>query len=423
MRSRTVTPRVYGESMRQIFSSQAPVPISARGRSVVRSSVEVAGFGGPVLDVGVRVDIRHSYTGDLVVILENPAGQRVLLVSQRGGEGDDFSSTTFVDQARLPIADGEAPFAGQFQPEGALHAFTAGPANGTWTLLVADTADHDGGEIRRWDLEIEALAPAPPPLAPAEALISIRFGAGLTPTQQQAFQFAAARWSQVVTSRLPDVMIEGEVVTGVRIDASGARIDGPAGILGQAGPVLLRPGSMLPATGVMQFDSGDLADLERRNGLVDVIIHEMGHVLGIGTLWAPKGLVRGSGTANPVFVGENAQEVFGVILDASGPMPVPIANTGGPGTREGHWRESVFGNELMTGFLNDGPNPLSALTVASLADLGYEVNEDVADRFSLPSRLDLAMMGVWAEPTTQTCCTLSGTMRPQPRVLPESALL
>lgn len=376
-----------------------------------------------MLAIGVRVDIQHSYTGDLVLILENPVGERVLLASQRGGEGDDFFSTTFLDQARENIADGDAPFSGRFQPEGSLEAFTGGQANGIWTLLVADTADQDGGEVRRWDLEIEALSPAPPGLAPEEALISIRFGVGLTSTQQQAFQFAAVRWSQVITSRLPDVMIDGEVVTGVRIDASGARIDGPAGILGQAGPVLLRPGSMLPATGVMQFDSGDLADLERRNGLVDVIIHEMGHVLGIGTLWSPKGLIRGSGTANPVFVGANAQEVFGVIIDAGGPTPVPVANTGGPGTREGHWRESVFGNELMTGFLNDGPNPLSVLTVASLADLGYAVNEEVADRFSLPSRLDLAMMGVWAEPATQTCCTLSGTLRPQPRVLPESALV
>ncbi|NNF54633.1 MAG: hypothetical protein HKN03_09365 [Acidimicrobiales bacterium] len=409
--------------MRQIFSSQAPVQISARGRSVVRSTIEVDGFGGPVVAIGVRVDIRHSYTADLVVILENPVGERVLLVSERGGEGDDFFFTTFEDQAPVPITAGEAPFSGRFRPEGSLETFAGGQANGTWTLLIADTADQDGGELRRWDLEIEALSPAPPPVAPENILISIRFGGGLTPTQQKAFQFAAARWSQVITSRLPDVMIEGERVTGVRIDASGARIDGPAGILGQAGPVLLRPGSMLPATGVMQFDSGDLAQLERRNGLIDVIIHEMGHVLGIGTLWSTKRLIRGSGTDNPVFVGANAQEVFGVILDAGGPTPVPIANTGGAGTREGHWRESVFGNELMTGFLNDGPNPLSALTIASLADLGYEVNEAVADRFTLPSRLDLAMMGIWAEPATQTCCTLAGTMRPVPQVLPESAVV
>ena len=34
---------------------------------------------------------------------------------------------------------------------------------------------------------------------------------------------------------------------------------------------------------------------------------------------------------------------------------------------------SVFGNELMTGFLNAGRNPLSRLTIAALQDMGYEV--------------------------------------------------
>ena len=39
-----------------------------------------------------------------------------------------------------------------------------------------------------------------------------------------------------------------------------------------------------------------------------------------------------------------------------------------------HFRESVFGNELLTGFLNEGANPISAVTVGSLQDLGYGVN-------------------------------------------------
>jgi hypothetical protein len=36
-------------------------------------------------------------------------------------------------------------------------------------------------------------------------------------------------------------------------------------------------------------------------------------------------------------------------------------------------------NELMTGFLNSGPNPLSAVTIESMADLGYTVNVGAAD--------------------------------------------
>ena len=46
----------------------------------------------------------------------------------------------------------------------------------------------------------------------------------------------------------------------------------------------------------MSFDTADLDEMERKGTLNDVITHEMGHVLGIGTIWARKGLIRGSGT-------------------------------------------------------------------------------------------------------------------------------
>ena len=63
---------------------------------------------------------------------------------------------------------------------------------------------------------------------------------------------------------------------------------------------------------------------------------------------------------------------------------VPVENEqGGEGTRDTHWRESVFDVELMTGFLNSGaPNPLSRLSVASMWDLGYVVNLDGSDAYT-----------------------------------------
>jgi hypothetical protein len=60
---------------------------------------------------------------------------------------------------------------------------------------------------------------------------------------------------------------------------------------------------------------------------------------------------------------------------------VPVEGTGGPGTRNSHWRETVFKNELMTGFLNNGSNPLSIVTIASLADMGYVVDSGEDDAF------------------------------------------
>ena len=63
---------------------------------------------------------------------------------------------------------------------------------------------------------------------------------------------------------------------------------------------------------------------------------------------------------------------------------MPVENEeGGVGSRDSHWRLAVFSNELMTGLLTAGANPLSRVTVASLGDLGYDVNEGGADAFQL----------------------------------------
>ena len=67
-----------------------------------------------------------------------------------------------------------------------------------------------------------------------------------------------------------------------------------------------------------------------------------------------------------------------------------LANTGGSGTRDGHWRESTFDTELMTGFTERGPMPLSVITVGALADLGYTVDRSKADPYTVPSTLALA---------------------------------
>lgn len=52
-----------------------------------------------------------------------------------------------------------------------------------------------------------------------------------------------------------------------------------------------RPTS-LPVFGGMIFDVDDLDRVEERGGLVEVILHEMGHVLGFGSLWGRLDLIR-----------------------------------------------------------------------------------------------------------------------------------
>lgn len=228
--------------------------------------------------------------------------------------------------------------------------------------------------------------------------IEVQFLGGLTEPQMKAFTTAADRWSRVIVGDLPSVVVGGVVIDDLLIEAQGVAIDGVGKILGQAGPTSLRPANagaaaFLPAKGLMSFDTADLARMESEGTLVDVITHEMGHVIGIGTIWKLKGVLANAGTENPTFTGKAAKREYGK-LRGTGPTAVPVENTHGPGTRDSHWRESVFRNELMSGFISDMGNPLSRLTVASLEDLGYKVDMSAAEKFSLPNLQSLAEKGL-----------------------------
>ncbi len=376
--------------MRNVFVNSNPKLIDPRVPNVVRSEIQVSGNLGSIRDINVFIDIQHTFVSDLVVSLIGPRGARVLLVGREGGGADNFRATILDDEAASDIEDARAPFRGVFRPEGSLADFDGRDPNGTWTLEIQDRAFADGGRLRVWAMEIETANPEPE----SNYNIDVNFLSGLSDRQRQVFGLAAARWSEIILGDLPDVTIMGQTVDDLRIDAEGVLIDGPGQILGQAGPRFIRTAGGLPITGIMSFDSADLNQLEADGSLQNVIVHEMGHVIGIGTIWSSMGLVQGEGTANPVFIGENAMREWGVLSGAGRPMPVPVANTGAPGTREGHWRESVFGNELMTGFLDGGINPLSRVTIAALEDMGYEVNYDAADEFRLPTRAQLITMGL-----------------------------
>jgi len=233
--------------------------------------------------------------------------------------------------------------------------------------------------------------------------IGLKYLSTATPAQQEAFTDAKLRWERVVTTDVEDVPLQSNIddcgagtpavnqtIDDVLILVRLVAIDGPGGVLGGAGPCYIRdPGDPLTVMGVMQFDTADLQMLQDEGILGDVILHEMGHVLGIGTLWDMQGLLADPSLpsnpgADPHFTGAAAINAFN---SAGGAAyvggKVPVENIGGVGTADSHWRESELGNELMTGFIGSGQNPLSRITVASLADQGYTVDLAAADAYSV----------------------------------------
>ncbi|HEX7025185.1 MAG TPA: leishmanolysin-related zinc metalloendopeptidase, partial [Gemmatimonadales bacterium] len=148
--------------------------------------------------------------------------------------------------------------------------------------------------------------------------------------------------------------------------------------------------------GMMKFDTADLDNLGIR--LNDVILHEMGHVLGFGTLWnfLTNALLSQPGSGDPFFNGAASRGAF-LAAAATGTTftgnPVPVENSGGAGTRDAHWREATVTTELMTGFISAPgiQNPLSAFTATSFRDMGYVVNDAVADAFTFQAALMAAL--------------------------------
>lgn len=272
-------------------------------------------------------------------------------------------------------------------------SFTTGTIAGSTQTIVAT--------IATTALSVSFAAVAAPD--PTSFNIGVRFLSPATPAQRQAFTDARLRWESAVTDDLPDGFLDAPAGTcgtsspavlqdidDVVILVNLVAIDGPGGVLGGAGPCWIRDVGDLTILGAMQFDTDDLEMLEADGFLSNVILHEMGHVLGIGTLWGIQGLLADpslppNSGSDPHFTGSQGVAAFDDIGGATyvAGAKVPVENSGGQGTADSHWRESVFGNELMTGFIGAGQSPLSIVTLASLADQGYGVNFGAADSYNL----------------------------------------
>lgn len=224
---------------------------------------------------------------------------------------------------------------------------------------------------------------------PTQFDIVIVYPSGIDPQYRTLFEAAEKRWEEVIIGDLPDVEVpDFGIVDDLVIEATVEPVDGPFGILAAAGPRFIRPGERgLPATGIMFFDVADIGTLAGEGGLQDVILHEMGHVLGIGTLWQPFGFLEAPESDDPRYTAPLAVAVSNELLGVED-TSLPVEDQGGPGSRLGHWRDSVYQNELMTSFYEGPNNPLSLLTSEGLADLGYLTDSSVVDPFALAAAPD-----------------------------------
>ena len=230
--------------------------------------------------------------------------------------------------------------------------------------------------------------------------ISVGFTPRVGAAVRGAVRSAAARWASILANtELPDIEVNGiltcasdNVIINVDIGtlddlavvADVRAVDGSGGTAAWAGLCDIRP-SGLPALGLIVFDAADVDLLDQSGQLSTVTVHEMAHVLGFGILWG--GLLqspsRGDPGADTHFSGSNAVTAFNAAGGTSYTGgKVPVQNGGD----DKHWRNAVMGDEIMAPTLSlSESEPLSAITIQSLADLGYRVNASLAQSYSLPS--------------------------------------
>jgi len=178
----------------------------------------------------------------------------------------------------------------------------------------------------------------------------------------------------------------------------------------------------------MRFDEADILNYINSGRFESVVLHEMNHVVGFGTIWGPPPDLNlltnpafdanevATGSLNPRFTGAvaiaNCLAAGGSTNHCTVETGVAVEMCGSSGTADGHWRElfragcsatpsAAFDTELMTGFAESTPNmPWSAMSIGSFQDMGYTVNLLAADAYVVPSLLAMARLSLQAEATT-----------------------
>ncbi|MDE2808908.1 MAG: leucine-rich repeat domain-containing protein, partial [Gemmatimonadota bacterium] len=245
-----------------------------------------------------------------------------------------------------------------------------------YTSLVVTATDSNGWSASQ-DLAVTVL-PTPDPRSFDIDLVFV--GPVTADTRSAALQ-AAKRWTEVITGDLPDVPVPYNSILCMPVEQRFfgtiddlvvfVAVESLTGASGHGGLCNWRADSSLPYMGYSVLDTELVA--WGGESLARVILHEMGHALGFGPLWHNSGFLQDSGGADPHFNGPLAIEAF----DAAGGTNYTAGAKVPVSADEGHWR---FGGELMS-----SGSALSAITVQSLADLGYVVDVSQADPFQLPS--------------------------------------
>jgi subtilisin-like proprotein convertase family protein len=230
----------------QTFSGTAPLPVPPGAPlatiGVTESVSTVSGvgvLGGCLTIENVTINLLHTWTGDIGILLVAPDGSFLDLSTGNGASGDNFSVTVFSDNAPTFITAGAPPYNGSFRPEGrattlsnpysnanALGTFTFANtfegvnADGEWRLYINDYVSLDVGNLLSWSITFGS--GGTPPIANAGPDRNICAGqtAVLTATGGNGYQ-----WSTGASSAATTVSPSTTTTYTVTVSSSGCGTD------------------------------------------------------------------------------------------------------------------------------------------------------------------------------------------------------
>lgn len=334
---------------------------TALGARSLMNGVATAGVVSSVGDVDVfKLNLQSGVAYNLAVSLPTRADNFTLVVNLLDSNSTLVTSSLVQTQQSLSKA-----FTVQASGNYLLQVFELNNDNtGNYSLAVTGQAGNQSNSIQ----------------TPPGDLFNVDFiYQNGTEAFASFFEQVEARLARVITQGLPNFTTrDGRVIDDLQITVTQRSIDGANGTLAFAGPDAMRPLSQggLPYLGSVVIDSNDVQNMIQQGALFDVLLHEVMHVLGAGTLWDNRGLIGLDGR----YVGPKGLATYRQLTNDPNKTFVPVTSD------NGHWLESIFRDELLTPMISFSNDVIfSRLSVAALEDLGYAVDYAQADAFVLPA--------------------------------------
>ena len=229
---------------------------------------------------------------------------------------------------------------------------------------------------------------------------------------------AVSRWESIITTKPSFISSMNLTIEIADLADNVLGSAGPSGSysdIDQSNGISYGDANLNITGGVVQFNQSrivsmrDTLRVDGKSTLYYVTLHEIGHVLGIGTLWHYFGVTESyidsqSGASKLKYTGFYGLREYRNYMENSDLAAIPIEDDGGSGTAGGHIEEgdATFSggqsynnriidgllhggleDELMTGWSEDAPDvmPLSRITIGILNDMGYGVDYTKADTY------------------------------------------